>query len=367
MNLFKAKSLVAIFATILLMWPGIVTAEPPETGGAVSAITSASATVKLVDPATRVIVLETPEGYVRAIKCGKAVTKFDQIQVGDHVRALALERIAVFVGKGAAGTDDATFVARAPKGAMPGMLIAESDQVTARIAAVDSANRTVTLEGAAGLVKPIKVSADVDLAAVKSGDEVTVRVTKGLALWVQHPKDAANPAAAVLGAQGSGIVAGSEELDSKTATASVEAIDRGTRMVTLKGAGALGLTRQIYLGKSVVNFDQIQVGDKVRAMMAEEVAVAVSKDGALPSGGEEMVIARAPQGAKPGIVIADTAQIAGKIQSIDTEKRTITLLEADAKPRAVQVGPRVNLAELSAGDNITARVTQAMAILVEKP
>lgn len=358
-------STVAIISTAMLVWPGIVRAQQREPGGSVSVVTSASATVKMVDPATRVILLETPEGYMRAIRCGKAVANFNQIKVGDQVRALALERVAVFVGKGTPGTEDAAIIAHAPKGAMPGLLIADSDTVTARIAAVDTANRTVTLEGAAGLAKPIKVSADVDLTGVKSGDEVTVRVTKGLALWVQSPQDAASPAAAVLAAQGAGRVAGFEGLDSTTATATVEEIDRDKRMVTLKGAA--GQTRQIYLGKSVVNFDQIEVGDKVRATLAEEVAVTVSKGGALPSASEGMVVARAPQGAKPGILIADTAQITGKVQSIDTDKRTITLVEADAKPRTIQVGPRVDLAELSAGDNITARVTQALAILVEKP
>src|SRR4029078_8489308 len=94
---------------------------------------------------------------------------------------------------------------------------------------------TITLEGAPGLTKPIKVSADVDLAGVKAGDELTVRVTKGLALWGQGPQNAAGPAAAVLAAQGDAMVAGSEGLDSKTATATVEAIDREKRMVTLKG------------------------------------------------------------------------------------------------------------------------------------
>jgi hypothetical protein len=358
-------SQVAIIAIAMLVWPGIVRAQQQQPGGSVAIVTSASATVKMVDPAKRVILLETPEGYMRAIRCGKAVTKFDQIKVGDQVRALALERVAVFVGKGVPGTEDASFVARAPRGGRPGMIIADSDDVTARIASVDAANRTITLEGAAGLTKPIKVSADVDLAGVKAGDELTVRVTKGLALWVQGPQNAAGPAAAVLAAQGDAMVAGSEGLDSATATATVEAIDREKRMVTLKGES--GQTRQIYLGKSVVNFDQIQVGDKVRATLAEEVAVAVTKGGPSPSVSEGIFTARAPVGSKPGILIANTAQITGKIQSIDAAKRTITLVEADNEPRPIQVGPKVDLAELKAGDDVTARVTQALAILVEKP
>ena len=365
MNASRLISTFAVIAIATLVWPGFVRAQQREPGKSVTLITSASAKVKLVDAERRVILLETPDGGLRAIKVGKAVANLDQIKVGDEVRALALERVAVFVGKGMPATEDAAIIARAPKGARPGVLIANTDQVTARIAAVDATSRTITLEGAAGVAKPIKVSSDVDLTGVKEGDDVTVRMTKGLALWVRSPEDAAQPAGAILAAQGAAGVAGLEALDSPSASATVEAIDPDQRIITLKGES--GVTRQIYVGPGALNFDQVEVGDKVRAALTEEVAVAVSKGGALPGAGEGMFVGRAPEGAKPGIVIAETDQITGKIQSIDAANRTMTLDDGDGKPRTIKAGQAVNLSQLNPGDDITARTTRALAILVEKP
>ena len=366
MNASRLISSLAVIATAMLVWPGFVGAQEREPGKSVTVVTSASAKVKLVDPQRRVILLETPEGALRAIKVGKAVANLDQVKVGDEVRALALERVIVFVGKGTPGTENAAIVARAPRGARPGILIADTDEISARIAAVDTANRTITLEGAADQAKPIKVSSDVDLSGVKQGDELNVHMTKGLALWVRSPADAGQPAGAILAAQGAaGGIAGLEALDSPGATATVEAIDRDKRVVTLKGES--GVTRQIYVGRGALNFEQVEVGDKVRAALTEEVAVAVSKGAALPGAGEGMFVGRAPAGAKPGIVIADTDQITGKIQSIDAANRTLTLDDGDGKPRTIKVGVGVNLSALKPGDDITARTTRALAILVEKP
>ena len=75
----------------------------------------------------------------------------------------------------------------------------------------------------------------------------------------------------------------------------------------------------------------------------------------------------APKGDKPGMLIADTDQITGKIQSIDADKHTITFTQADGTAKTVKAGQKVNLSDLKPGDDITARVTQALAIVVEKP
>jgi len=175
-----------------------------------------------------------------------------------------------------------------------------------------------------------------------------------VALWVEKPSDGAQPAAGMINPQG-------EMRD----IATVEAVDPATRTVTLKTAK--GETKQIHLGKQAVNFDQIKPGDKVRATLAEEVAIAVTKGGAPASAAETDAVILAPKGEKPGVIIADSDQVTAKIQSIDADKRTITLGLPDGSSKTVKAGQRVNLADLKAGDDITARVTQALAIVVEKP
>jgi Cu/Ag efflux protein CusF len=267
------------------------------------------------------------------------------------------------VGK-AAGPDvgSGAFIARAPKGDKPGVIIANTDQTTVKIDAVDADNQTVTFEGQS---EPVKVAKDVDLSSVKKGDQVSIRLTRGVALWVEKPQDAAQTAAGTIRPQGVGAAAGIGQADTTSATATVEAIDPEQRIVTLKTAR--GDTRKIQLGKEAINFDQIAVGDKVRATLAEEVAIAVSKGDAQTRVGDAAVIARAPRGAKPNVLIAESSQVKGKIQSIDAAGRTITLADADGKPRTIKAGPKIDLADLKAGDDVTARVTQALAIVVEKP
>src|SRR5262249_37316781 len=122
----------------------------------------------------------------------------------------------------------------------------------------------------------------------------------------------------------------------------------------------------VRLGKQCVNFDQIKVGDKVRTTVAEEVAVAIGKD-ALPEAAGGAMMALAPKGGKPGMLIADTEDVKAQIKSVDADKSTVTLAEPDGGTRTVKVGPEVKISELKAGDDVNARITQAMAIVVEKP
>jgi hypothetical protein len=331
-----------------------------EPGGSAMIIATGSATVEAIDADKRTVTLKTPEGAMATVRCGPEVVNFDQIQVGDRVHATVLDRLVVGVGKaGAPSVDDGLMIARAPKGAKPGVLICETTTVNARIDSVDAAKRTVTLEGVEGKQREFKVAPDVDLSSVKAGDELVVRCTQGLALMVEKPAEA-QPAAGK-------IKPGDAEMamEAITATATVESVDPAKRMVTLKGPA--GGTRTIHLGKECINFDQIKVGDKVRATLAEEVAVGISKPGAQPSADAGVVVARAAPGSKPGVIIADTTDINARVDGIDAENRTVTLVGPMGKPHKVKVGSNVDLSSLNVGADVCVMCTQALAIVVEAP
>jgi hypothetical protein len=155
------------------------------------------------------------------------------------------------------------------------------------------------------------------------------------------------------------------EVGAITATSKVTAVDSAKRTVTLTNDA--GETNIYQLGKNVRNFDQIKVGDQVRATLLESVAVAVSKSGASPDAGARGVVAVAPKGAMPGVIMAKTRQITAKIVSVDSTARTVTVEGPMGGKPTIKVGPNVNLGELQAGDNVTLRVTNALAIRVEKP
>jgi arginine repressor len=365
-------SLFAPAAITMLVLPWSITpsarAEDPanQPGGAAAIATTATATVKAIDAEKRTVTLQTPDGQAVTVKCGKDVVNFDQIKVGDQIRATAIERIAVYVGKAGAPNDAAgKMIALAPKGAKPGAVIVDTEQMTDKIDSVDAANHTVTLQGISGKAQTMDVARDVDLSAVQKGDDVVVRCTKGVAMIDEGAAAAAEAQPAAAAVKPGDTTPGGLAVAGATATATVESIDAEKRLVTLKAAD--GATKVIHLGKECINFDQIQVGDQVRATLAEEVAVAVSKGGAIPEAGEGALVARAPKGEKPAILIADSAQVTGKIDSVDADKRTITLTDADGKSRTIKAGAKVDISQLKAGDDVTARVTQALAIVVQKP
>lgn len=337
------------------------TAGARQPGGAMALMTTGTATVKSVDKENRTVTLETPEGKTATFKCGKNVVNFDQIKEGDRVRAAAIESMAVSVGKGGAPEDvQEGMVALAPKGGRPGFIITDTDVMRAKIESVDAQARTVTLKGEQGKEKTIKVGQNIDLNNVKAGDDVTLRLTKGLALIdMKGPGEAQAAGAQLRPGEGAG------EVDAMTASATVESVDPADRTVTLKNEQ--GETRTIHLGKEVRNFDQIQPGDKVRATLAEETVVAVSKGGEAPGAAEGLVMARAPEGAKPGMFLAETTSMTGKIDSVDPDKHMLTITTPDGKQKELRVSRRVDLSQLKSGDDINAKVTQALGIIVEKP
>jgi hypothetical protein len=155
------------------------------------------------------------------------------------------------------------------------------------------------------------------------------------------------------------------EVGAITATEKVTAVDSAKRTVTLTNDA--GESNTYELGKDVRNFDQIKVGDQVKATLLESVAVAVHKSGAAPDAGARGVVAVAPKGAMPGVVVAKTREITAKIVSIDPTARTVTVEGPMGGKPTIEVGPNVNLGELQQGDNVTLRVTNALAIRVEKP
>ena len=158
---------------------------------------------------------------------------------------------------------------------------------------------------------------------------------------------------------------GAIEVGAITATAKVTAVDPAKRTVTL--VNEAGETNTYTLGKNVRNFDQIKVGDQVKATLLESVAVAVRKSDAAPNAGERGVVAVAPKGAMPGVVMAKTREITAKIVSIDPTARTVTAEGPMGGKPTFKVGPDVNLDQLQQGDAVTLRVTDALAIRVEKP
>jgi hypothetical protein len=161
----------------------------------------------------------------------------------------------------------------------------------------------------------------------------------------------------------SGSVRAGIVVDSATTTANVQSINAADRSVVLLHPDGSLTTYQC--GPDIRNFDQIKVGDHVSATVAESLAVGLIKGGGIPPAvGSSTAVVRSPLGDKPGGQVVDTIGFTAKVTSVDAANRQVTLLLADGTSQIVKVGPDINLANVSVGDDVGVRETRAIAIAV---
>jgi hypothetical protein len=177
--------------------------------------------------------------------------------------------------------------------------------------------------------------------------------------WAQAPMDKTTPNAAT---DKPGVVI--EDLVVVTAT--VEAVDNDKRTVTLKGPK--GNTVALKVGEAARNFDQIHVGDKVKAEYLDSVAVFVRKPGEPPDAMETMAVSVAPKGRKPAAIAVNTVEVTATVEKIDYKQRLVTLKGPEGNLNTIKVDPRVKrLADVKVGDQVVFRRTEAVAIRLTKP
>jgi len=160
-------------------------------------------------------------------------------------------------------------------------------------------------------------------------------------------------------------VPGGVVVETHKMTATVTGIDAANRKVTLVTPD--GKKTPIKCGPEVINFDQIRVGDQLKVMVTEELAVQMAAEGAPPSDGAATVVALAPKGAKPGGIVANTVQVTAKVTAIDLKHHKATLQFPDGTTRTVAVRKDVDLTQRKVGEEVAIRTTEAVAISVEKP
>jgi hypothetical protein len=158
---------------------------------------------------------------------------------------------------------------------------------------------------------------------------------------------------------------GTTVVDTYKATATVTSIDTANRKLTLSLSN--GKTKVVKCGPEIVNFHSIHINDHVKVTMTEETAVYLDKGKPLAGATGATTVGVARLGDKPGMVSADTVQATVKISGIDTAARRVTFVTKGGDSETVKVGDHIDLTKVKAGDSVTIRRTEAMAVLVEAP
>ncbi|HEY7163174.1 MAG TPA: hypothetical protein VIB79_01325 [Candidatus Binatia bacterium] len=147
-------------------------------------------------------------------------------------------------------------------------------------------------------------------------------------------------------------------------TGTVKAVDMQSKTVTVEGSGGRTV---VVDAQNARNLDQVKVGDKVNLRYTEELALLVRKSDAAPTATQADMVALAPKGQKPAGLMARTIELTGTVQSVDANKRTVTVKGPEGNLRTFHVDKAVkNFNQVKAGDQVVLRITQAVALSVVK-
>lgn len=162
---------------------------PGVPGGITTETISVTAVVKAVDPAKRTFVLEDEQGNRQTFHAIPEMRNFPQLKVGDRVNATVTQEQVVHLRQPGEAREDgvAGMLATTPEGAKPGMLAADSVEVTAVVKAIDTTQHTATLEFADGSRRTVVVRPDVELKNAYLNQEVVIRISTAMAISVEAP------------------------------------------------------------------------------------------------------------------------------------------------------------------------------------
>lgn len=152
--------------------------------------------------------------------------------------------------------------------------------------------------------------------------------------------------------------------ETKTVTATVEAIDAATRVLTLKGPE--GNYVDVEAGPDVKRFNEIKVGDKITARYYENVVLRVKQPGEKSVDSDGDAVTRGA-GAKPGGTVAAQRTITATITAIDPAVPSITFTGPRDWKYSSRVEDKKLLAKVKVGDKVDITWTAALLISLEAP
>jgi hypothetical protein len=159
----------------------------------------------------------------------------------------------------------------------PGIMLGDAVVITAKVEAIDQKDRAVALRGPEGNVFVVEVDEVVkNFKQIKVGDQVRVEYYEAVAVYFgkagEHP---AEDAELIVATAPKGQKPGGMAIEAVDMSATVQAIDRAARTVTIKGPEGNAVT--VKVDPSVKGFDQLQVGASIHARYVEAVAISVGK------------------------------------------------------------------------------------------
>jgi Cu/Ag efflux protein CusF len=184
--MFAAATASALFFTVIGAAIAADGTTPPKPIQFQDKIT-VTATVVAIDHANRTVTLKGPEGNLVELGVDEAVTRFDNLKVGDKVSAQYYESVAYDIKKPGSPTAPDTISRQAGKytGDKPGGGVTHTTVSTVTVVAIDPDAPAVTIKTSDGAIKSYAVRRKEYLKDVKVGDVVVVTQKRSLMIEVQ--------------------------------------------------------------------------------------------------------------------------------------------------------------------------------------
>ena len=180
------KTILAAILAAAVTFPAVANAQIKTLPGESLTVT---ATVEAIEHASRTLTLKKPDNSVSTIKVPKEYVRFDELKVGDKLRATYYDNIVLRVKE--KGEKDVNSLAESlipTPGAKPGFTIGSQRAITATITAIDPKIPSISLSGPNNWKYSSRVEDKDALKLVKVGDRLDILWTEAVMLSTTTPK-----------------------------------------------------------------------------------------------------------------------------------------------------------------------------------
>ncbi len=144
----------------------------------------------------------------------------------------------------------------------------------------------------------------------------------------------------------------------------IASVDKANKLVTLEGPGGRQVTLHV---ENPYNLQAAKVGEPVVARFYEVVTIRKKKPGeVVPSASIKQGIATAQPGQVPGAVAGRQLQLLVSVVGIDKQHGTVSLKGPEGGVETVKAHNPENLNRIKVGDELVVRLSQAVAISLDK-
>ena len=150
--------------------------------------------------------------------------------------------------------------------------------------------------------------------------------------------------------------------ETTTKKATIVAIDKDKRMVTLRGPKGEDWT--VYADERVQRFNELKVGDVITAAYSQALAVRIRKPGAPAPREKAEGLVRDPENISATVTKEQTVSVT--VQEIDIPSSRMTVKDSNGKTMSFKVNDIARLRELKVGDKVDVTYTEALLLRADR-